>query len=166
MIRSAMYPLFAAIALLSAAAPAVAEDLLHLTFDGVTRDFVVQQHGGQTGFTRFLSVDAVGIEGVAAETDGAARLVLEIALPPGARAGDQPHDARIIYRPDGFRDYWVSPPGFPAHGLRVEDLDLSGPAPRISGHFEVPLCFTPSPVHAPGRCLSASGRFDTALTAD
>lgn len=132
-----------------------------LAFDGGAHAFRPLLDGARTGFTRFLSVDAVSIEGAA----GPARLVLEISLPPGAQTGDQPRDARISFRPDGWRDYWVSPPNFPEGALRIDQLDLSGPSPRIVGHFAVPLCFTPTPLHTPDltNCLPASGRFETAL---
>lgn len=120
--------------------------------------------GARTGFTRFLTVDAVSIEG----TDGRARFVVELSMPPTAGATDGPHDARLIYRPDGWRDYWMSPPGIPEGAIAIEHVDLSGPAPRIAGSFLVPLCFTASPLHAPDleRCLPASGAFDTALVRD
>jgi len=134
---------------------------LTLEVDGTAHAFTSQLDGARTGFTRFASVDAVSIEGAA----GAARLVVEMSLRPAARTGDQPHDARISYRPDGWRNYWVSPPDFPRGALVIDHLDLSGPAPRIAGHFAVPLCFTPTPLHTPDltNCLPASGRFDTAL---
>jgi hypothetical protein len=152
------------VAILASPAPAQASDGLSLTIDGTTLAFLPQMDGGRTGFTRFLSVDAISIEG----ENGPARLVVELALPPGARNGDQPHDARISYRPDGWRDYWVSPLAFPPGAVVIEDLDLSGTAPRIAGHFAVPLCFTASPVHTPdpNRCLAASGRFATPLVRD
>lgn len=157
-------PVIALLALLAIPASALAEPGLSLRFGGVTHLLVLQTDGGQTGFTRFLSVDAVSIEGI----DGAARLVVEIALRLGARTGDQPHDARISFRPDGWRDYWVSPPDFPAGGVVIDHLDLSGPHPRIAGHFALVLCFTRSPVHPPDpdRCRPASGRFDTPLMRD
>ncbi|TVR06891.1 MAG: hypothetical protein EA385_14420 [Salinarimonadaceae bacterium] len=146
------------------AAPATAEAVLNLEFDGVRHSFAPQMEGARTGFTRFLSVDAVSIEGA----DGPSRLVLELALPPGARTGDAPHDARISFRPDGWRDYWVSPPEFPEGAVVIDFLDLSGPSPRIAGRFSAPLCFTPSPMRIPDptRCLPASGSFETALARD
>lgn len=154
----------AASALLASVAPAAADDALSLEIDGATLVFVPQMEGARTGFTRFMVVDAVGIEGA----DGPARLVLELAFPPGARTGDAPHDARISFRPDGWRDYWTSPPDLPVDAIAVDHLDLSGPDPRIVGRFAVPLCFTPSPLHTPdaARCVQASGRFDTALVRD
>jgi len=120
--------------------------------------------GGNAGFTRFMTVDAVSIGAV----EGAARVVLELALPPRARQGDQPHDARIMYQPQGWRDYWSSPPDFPEGGVVVSRLDLSGHTPRIAGHFDVPLCFTKSPTHTPDltQCQPATGHFDIALTPD
>jgi len=146
------------------APPAMAETVIELVFDGDARSFEPVTEGARTGFSRFMSVDAVSIEGA----DGQARLVLELSLPPGAAAGSAPHDARILFRPDGFRDYWVSPPVFPEGAVAIDNLDLSGRAPRIAGRFEVPLCFTPSPLHVPdpARCLPASGRFSTELAAD
>lgn len=142
----------------------LAEPRLSLEFDGTTHAFAPQMEGARTGFTRFLTVDAVSIEG----KDGFATLVLELALPPGARTGDAPHDARIGFRPDGWRDYWVSPPNFPAGAIVIDYLDLSSQTPEISGRFAVPLCYTATPVHAPdpARCLPASGRFSTALVRD
>lgn len=147
------------------AAPAAAEDaVLSVAIDGASHVFVPQMDGARTGFTRFTVVDAVSIEGA----DGPARLVLELAFPPGARTGDAPHDARISFRPDGWRDYWVSPHDLPDGAIAVDHLDLSGPDPRIAGRFAVPLCFTPSPLHTPDteRCVEAAGRFDTALVRD
>jgi len=146
--------------------PAVAQTPggLSLSFDGVDRNFTPILVGGRTGFSHFLTVDAVSIEGA----DGPGRLVVELSLPPGARTGDRPHDARISFRPDGWRDYWVSPPDFPAGGVAIDHLELSGPEPRISGRFTVSICFTHGPVHQPDpdRCLPASGRFDTPLVRD
>jgi len=137
---------------------------LSLSFDGVARNFAPIMEGARTGFTRFLAVDAVSIEGA----DGRERMVVELSLPPGARTGDQPHDARISFRPDGWRDYWVSPPEVLSGGVMIEHLDLTGPNPRIAGHFALALCFTRSPVHQPdpGSCIPASGRFDTPLVRD
>lgn len=137
---------------------------LSLSFDGVARNFAPIMEGARTGFTRFLTVDAVSIEGA----EGPGRLVVELSLPPGARTGDQPHDARISFRPDGWRDYWVWSPDRLAGELMIEQLDLSGPHPRIVGHFEAALCFAHSPVNQPDpdRCLPASGRFDTPLVRD
>ncbi len=154
--------LAAAMATLPGAAPA--EGVLTLDFDGTQRSFAAQMEGARTGFTRFLSVDAVSIEGV----DGPARLVVELSLPPGARTGDTAHDARISFRPEGWRDYWVSPAAFPEGALVIEHLDLSGRAPRIAGRFAVPLCYTVTPVAAPdpARCRPATGRFDTPLVPD
>ena len=148
----------------AAVLPAAAETALSLEFDGATHALSPQMNAGRTGVTRFVTVDAVSIEGV----DGPAGLVLELAFTPGARSDDQPHDARISYRPDGWRDYWVSPPDFPPGAVVIDHLDLSGPEPRIAGSFAMPLCFTPSPVHTPdpARCLPASGRFAAPLERD
>ena len=145
-------------------APALAGSGMTLHFKGETRSFTPQMEGARTGFTRFLSVDAVSMEGA----DGPARLVLELSLPPAARMGDAPHDARISFRPEGWRDYWVSPLEFPHGAVSISHLDLSGPAPRIAGVFEVPLCFIQSPLHAPdlARCSDARGQFDTSLIPD
>jgi hypothetical protein len=144
--------------------PAAAETVLSLAFDGAVRSFTPVMEGARTGFTRFASVDAVSIEGA----DGPARLVLELALPPGSQSGAALHDGRILFRPDGFRDYWVSPPVLPEGAVEIEQLDLSGRSPRITGRFEVPLCFTPSPMRTPdpARCRPASGRFSTVLVRD
>ncbi|WP_349371977.1 hypothetical protein [Salinarimonas sp.] len=161
----AVRPLLAAAAVAVACAPpATAQTVLDLVFDGDERAFTPVMEGARTGFTRFASVDAVSIEGA----DGRARLVLELSLPPGARAGDAVHDARILYRPDGFRDYWASPPVFPEGAIVIDDLDLSGRAPRIAGRFAAPLCFTASPMTTPdpSRCRPASGRFSTDLVRD
>ena len=143
---------------------ALAEPALTLDFDETTHTFTPQMEGARTGFTRFMSVDAVSIEG----KDGVATLVLELSLPPGARTGDAPHDARISFRPEGWRDYWVSPPDFPAGAIVIDHLDLSSQAPKISGQFAVPLCYTATPIHVPdsARCLPASGSFTTALVRD
>jgi hypothetical protein len=157
--------LAAVTSLCGAAAGGWASPGLTLEFDGETHVFVPQMDGARTGFTRLLSVDAVSIEG----TDGPARLVVELALPPrGSQTPDVPHDARIIFRPDGWRDYWVSAPDYREGSVLIDQIDLAGLSPRIVGRFEMPLCFTPTPVHAPdtARCLPASGRFDTDLVRD
>lgn len=153
--------LTAALALAGAAGPAATQTL---DLGGVGHAFDAGGEGARAGFTRFMTVDAVSVEAV----DGAARLVLEFALPPDARTGDQPHDARISFRPDGWRDYWVSPPRFPDGGVTIEHLDLSGPVPRIAGQFAVPLCHVASPLQRPdpARCLPARGRFDVILGRD
>lgn len=144
--------------------PGVALAQVTLKFDGATHQMDTQADTGRAGFTRFMVVDAVSFGAVA----GPEQLVLELALPPRARQGDQPHDARILYLPDGWRDYWTSPPDFPEGGVVVTHLVLSGPAPRITGYFAVPLCFTKGPTQVPdlSRCQSATGRFDTPLTQD
>lgn len=145
------------------AGTAEAEASLRLHFDGAHQVFTLVTEGGRSGFTRFAALDAVSIEG----QDGPARLVVEITLPAGADSGASPWDARISFRPQGFRDYWVSPPAFPEGGIVIDQLALSGPAPWIAGRFDVPLCFTRSPLHPPdpARCLPASGQFDTPLVA-
>lgn len=152
-----------AFSLLIAAQGAAAQEM-SLNLSGATLNFTPQMEGGRTGFSRFAQVDAVSIEG----GDGMARLVLELAFASGARAGDQPHDARISYRPQGWRDYWVSAPLFPAGGITIDELDLSGLEPRIAGSFRVELCLTRSPVHVPDpdHCQPASGRFTTPLMRD
>lgn len=146
------------------AGPVVAQAEVLLEFDGDSHRLDTQADTGRAGFTRFMVVDAVSFGAVA----GPARLVLELALPPRARQGDQPHDARILYQPDGWRDYWTSPPDFPEGGVVVTHLALSSPAPRIAGYFAVPLYFTKDPTHASdlSQCQSATGRFDTPLTQD
>ncbi len=162
--RSAIAAMLALAAVWAAAASESEDTGMRLEFDGETMVFLPKMEGARTGFTRFASVDAVSIEGAA----GPARLVLELALPPGSRTGDQPHDARISFRPDGFRNYWVSPPEIPQGAVTINLLDLSGPSPRVAGHFHVPLCFAATPIHTPdlSHCLPASGRFDTALVRD
>ncbi|WP_296478585.1 hypothetical protein [Roseinatronobacter sp.] len=156
--------IFVATAIACLTAQAVGASGIEFEFDGEKRHFIPEMEGARTGFTRFLSVDAVSMEGA----DGPARLVLEFSLPPGARMGDAPHDARISFRPDGWRDYWVSPPDFPDGAVMIEYLRLSGPAPRITGRFTVPLCFTKSTIHPPdpARCKTATGAFDTTLVPD
>ena len=158
-----MKAFIAAAALLLAVQSASAEGIT-LSFDGMNRSFIPQMDGARTGFTRFDRIDAISIEGA----DGAARLVIEMSFLAGARRGDQPHDARISYRPDGWRDYWVSPPVFPQGALTVDGLDLSSLEPRISGSFSVPLCFARSVVDAPNldHCQTATGRFSTLLVRD
>lgn len=59
---------------------------MRLAFDGAQLVFVPQMQGGRTGFTRFASVDAIGLEGA----EGRMRLVLELALPPAAGRFDTP----------------------------------------------------------------------------
>ncbi len=158
-----MKAIITASALLLTAQGASAEGIT-LSFDGMNRRFTPLMDGVRTGFSRFDTVDAISIEGA----DGAARLVIEMSFPPGARRGDQPHDARISYRPDGWRDYWVSPPLFPQGALAVDGLDLSSLEPRISGSFSVPLCPARSVVHPPNleHCQTATGRFSTLLVRD
>ena len=153
-----------AVGLACAAAPGLAEIGLTLEFDGATHVFSVQTNEARAGFSRFHSVDAISIEG----TDGRSRLVLELSLPPGSRSGDTPHDARISFRPDGWRDYWVSPLEFPRGAVVIEQLDLSGSAQHIAGHFAVPLCLTPTLLHSPdpARCVPAAGHFATPLVPD
>ncbi len=162
--KSICHTLGAALTAFSFAAQVNAGSGIALEFDGVGWQFTPQMEGARTGFTRFLSVDAVSMEGA----DGPARLVLELSFPPGARTGDAPYDGRISFRPDGWRDYWVSPPDFPSGAVLIEYLDLSGPAPRIEGRFTSQLCFTKSPVHPPdpARCQMARGAFATELVPD
>lgn len=154
--------LAAALAALPGAASA--EAVLTLAFDGATHGFVPQMEGARTGYSRFATLEAVSIEGA----NGPARLSVELSLPTGARAGETPLDARISFRPGGWRDYWVSPPDLSPTAVSIQEIDLSGPAPRISGQFEAPLCFTPTPLHPPdpARCRTAAGRFDTPLVPD
>lgn len=162
--RSIRYAMLAASLIACSTVQALADYGIEFEFGGTKRYFGPQMEGTRTGFTRFLTVDAVSMEGAS----GPARLVLEFSLPPGSRTGDVPHDARISFRPDGWRDYWVSPPDFPDGAVTIKHLDLSGPAPRIAGYFTVPLCFTQSPIHPPdpNRCQLATGVFDTALVPD
>lgn len=134
---------------------------MSFAFQGETWEFALDDPQSRAGFTRFMSVDAVSFEGVA----GAARLVVQLSLPPG---GSVPHDARILYLPDGWREYWVSPLVFPKGGVVVQGLQLSGDQPFIAGHFAVDLCFTRSPMHLPDPedCAPAEGRFHTPLRAE
>ncbi len=138
-----------------------AETRMRLHFPDAAQEFALDDPQSRAGFTRFMSVDAVSFEGVA----GAARLVVQLSLPPG---GAVPHDARILFLPDGWRDYWVSPLVFPEGGVVVEALALTGTAPRIAGRFDVDLCFTRSPMHLPDmdKCHRASGDFATGLVAE
>ena len=142
----------------------MADPALSLEFDGNTLSFAPQIDGARTGFTRFMSVDAVSMEG----RDGVAALVVELSLPPGARTGDTPHDARISYRPDGWRNYWVSQLDFPQGSVIIDHLDLSSQTPSISGKFAVALCFAATVLHVPDadNCLPASGQFNTVLVRD
>lgn len=154
-------PRLTVLALLASTMTAYAEDSMSLHFQDFTQDFALDDPQSRAGFTRFMSVDAVSFEGVA----GAARLVVQLSLPPG---GSVPHDARILFLPEGWRDYWVSPLVFPEGGVVLEALALSGTAPRIAGRFDVDLCFTRSPMHLPDmdKCHRASGEFATALVAE
>ncbi len=147
--------------LLALPGPLLAQDRIVLEFEGSEMAFTFDDPQARAGFTRFMSVDAVSFEAVA----GAARLVIELSLPPG---GDAPHDARIMFRPDGWRDYWLSPLIFPDGGVVVSQLALRGTAPHIEGQFETPLCFTASPMTLPDpdRCVPARGHFRTRLHPD
>lgn len=153
---------FAFVLSFSVTCPVIAQADVMLVFDGDSYRLNVGEDGAGAGFTRFMVVDAVSIRAGGAT----GRIILEIAFPPRARQGDQPHDARILFQPDGWRNYWTSPPDFPAGGVVITALDLSGPAPRIAGHFSVLLCFTQSPIHTPdlAQCKPATGRFETRLT--
>ncbi len=148
----------AGVVLVSGAVSAAAEPALQFRFQDIAQDFALNAPQSRAGFTRFMSVDAVSFEGVA----GDARLVVQLSLPPG---GSMPHDARILFLPEGWRDYWVSPLVFPEGGVTVEALRLSGTEPRIAGRFDVDLCFTRSPMHLPDmdQCYRASGAFATDL---
>jgi len=150
------------LALAAAAVPATAGSRLTLDFPDAPER--LQPVPGGVGVTRFSMLDAIGIEGVA----GAARLVIEIALPPDAVPGTAPLDARVTYRPDGFRDFWqtteVPPPG----AIVLTEVALRGPAARIRGRFRVLLCRRAS-VMVPadsGDCHPAEGVFDTHLQID
>lgn len=147
--------------ILSLPAPVMAQDWIVLEFQGAQISFTLDDPLARAGFTRFMSVDAVSFEGVV----GPARLAIELALPPG---GDRPHDARIMFRPDGYRDYWLSPLVFPDDGVVIDDLTLSGADARISGRFETPLCFTATALTLPdpARCDLARGQFQTGLHSD
>jgi len=147
--------------ILALPAPVMAQDWIVLEFQGAQMSFTLDDPLARAGFTRFMSVDAVSFEGVA----GPARLAIELSLPPG---GDNPHDARIMFRPDGYRDYWLSPLAFPKGGVVIDDLTFSGPDARISGRFETPLCFTATALTLPdpANCDLARGQFQTGLQPD
>lgn len=145
----------AALGALPGALPA--EAVPSLAFDGAAHRFGPQTGGARTGFSCFTRLEVVGIE----DADGPARLVLELSLLPGARTGDASCAARISFRLDGWRDYWVTPPERSGAAVSVEELDLSGPAPCIAGRFAAPLCFIATPLHLPdpARCRPAARRF-------
>ena len=154
------------LALWFSAVTARASDVLTLEFQGQSYRFLPEMEGARTGFTRFAALDAVSMEG--APLEGAERLVLQFSLPPGAGISVAVLDARIMFRTDGWRDYWVSPLVFPADAIRFEELQLSGPTPRIAGRFDVELCPVVSPLHLPdmAECSSARGSFRTELIRD
>lgn len=135
---------------------------LTLDFPGAPASFAPV--AGGAGITRFSMLDAIGIEGAA----GAARLVIEIALPPGAGPGTAPVDARVTYRPDGFRDYWQTAAPARDEAITLTRVELAGPAPRIAGRFRVTLCRRADVIAPPdlARCHEAEGGFDTILQPD
>lgn len=130
-------------------------------FQGRVQEFATVLEGARTGVTRFNALEAVSLEGGA----GPAQLVIEMSLPPEGAAGAPPLAVRVIYRPAGFRDYWVTPAGLSPESLRIGAIDLRSPTPEIVGSFSVPLCPVASPMHQPQLelCLMASGCFDTPL---
>jgi hypothetical protein len=153
-------PLALALAVLPAPAPAGGE--MTLDFPDAPGRFVPVPGGA--GLTRFRALDAIGIDGQA----GRARLVIEIALPPGAGPLDAPLDARVSFRPAGFRDYWQTTGPLPSGAIALDTVALSGPSPRIAGRFRVVLCRRASAMAPadPGDCHPAAGRFDTTLQID
>ncbi|WP_209425256.1 hypothetical protein [Pararhodobacter sp. SW119] len=149
-----------------AATPAPAQGWLTLDFPGAPARLAPV--AGGAGITRFSMLDAVGIEAAGEAGAETARLVIEIALPPDAAPGTLPLDARVTYRPDGFRNYWQTADLPPPGAIVLEDVALRGPAPRLAGRFEVVLCRRASvmvPADA-GDCRSAAGAFDTPLQID
>jgi len=156
--------LAASLCLALVALPAAARDggVMTLDFPDAPGRFATVPGGA--GITRFSMLDAIGIEAAA----GSARLVLEIALPPGARPGAAPVDAWVTYRPDGFRDYWqTAEPPLPG-AIVVKDVGLRGPSPWIAGRFRVLLCRRASMMVPadPGACRPAAGTFHTTLQID
>ncbi|MCC5991798.1 MAG: hypothetical protein JJT99_04670 [Rhodobacteraceae bacterium] len=137
-------------------------EFLRFVFSDAPAQF--QPVPGRAGMTRFSMLDAISIEGQA----GAARLVVKFALPPEAGIDAQPIDARVSYRPDGYVNYWQTAK-LPAPGSFIfEQVQLSGPRPRIAGHFEVTLCARASVIaaHDTGNCRVATGSFATKLQID
>lgn len=135
-----------------------------LSFDFGAAPAQFQPVSGRAGITRFAMLDAISLEGQA----GAARLVVKFALPPDAGTSAQPLDARVTYRPDGYVDYWQTAER-PAPGAIIfEQVQLSGPRPRIAGRFEVTLCARASVMvaHDTGNCSLARGRFESELQID
>ena len=137
--------------------------------DGITLDFPDAPHRFApvpegAGFSRFSMLDAVGVEGAA----GPARLVIELALAPDSTPGAAPLEARLTFRPDGFRDFWQTPGPVPEGAVTLTRVDLRGPRPRIAGQFAVTLCRRASVTAPPdtGDCHPATGTFDMALTRD
>ena len=160
-----MKPPAAALALLCLVTPIQApaeSDYLRLEFRDAPAQF--QPVPGRAGMTRFSMLDAISLEGQA----GAARLVVKFALPPDAAPDAQPLDARVTYRPHGYVDYWQTAE-LPAPGAFIfEQVQLSGPRPRVTGRFEVTLCARASvmDMHDSGNCSVARGRFASDLQID
>lgn len=148
---------------LAPAAPAAADEIV-LGLVGAPDRFALVTDGGRTGASRFARLTAVSLEGRA----GPARVVIELSLPPGADPAKRVLDGRVIYRPDGFRDFWISHGPLPTDALTVEALDLTPGAARIAGRFSLPLCPVTSVLAAPDptRCAPAEGRFDAPLILD
>ncbi|TVS01359.1 MAG: hypothetical protein EA407_11920 [Rhodobacteraceae bacterium] len=159
---------FCVVALVAALAgvPGHAEDGLTLVFKGESYHFAPEMDGARTGFTRFAALEAVSLEG--ARPDGPERLVLQVSLAPGEGADVAPLDGRIMFRPDGWRDYWVSAAVFPGDAILIEELELSGPEAWIAGGFDLELCPVASPLHPPDTsgCEQAIGEFRTRLMRD
>ncbi len=139
-----------------------AAPVMQFDFPGAPAEFDAVP--GRAGMTRFAALDALSIEGQA----GPARLVVELALPPGADPATPPLEARVTYRPEGFATAWqsIAPPD--AAQLVLTEIALSGPRPRIAGSFEIPLCFRPALLVPPDpdQCRTATGSFATVLTID
>ncbi len=162
--RCAVLLLSVALFLQMGAATASVENAPFMLFDLADAPEQFQPVPERAGMTRFATLDAISLEGAA----GTARLVVNLALPPDARPGVQPLDARVTYRPDGFVDYWETPdlPGSDAFAFTL--LDLSGPQPQIEGSFQVRLCRRASVMQPadPKDCRTARGTFASELQID
>jgi hypothetical protein len=161
MVATVRYNLWTAMVLGAVAGPAAGEGVVTLAFQGAAHEFRTSTDGARAGFARFAAIDAVSFEGEA----GPARLVVELSLPPDAGPGTVPLAARVIWRPDGFRDYWVSPPGVPPGAVRIDRVDLRADVPEIAGAYRLPLCPVAGPLVAPAAddCPLAEGRFAVTL---
>jgi len=149
------------------ALPVLAQDapgasVLQFDFPGAPKAFAPVP--GRAGLTRFGALDALSIEGQA----GSARLVVEFALPPDAGPDAAPIDARVTFRPDGFTNFWQTAEMSGSQAIRLTQVALSGPQPRIAGSFAVTLCARASVLRPadPDTCQIARGEFSTQLQID